>query len=351
MAVFPLFGGFAELPARARVGLGEAGGEIACLVAFEARSPRVGEAAIRCLVEAGGGEDGVATAKGVVEVDHQVGEEIDLEREAVVHGARDLGGGEAITIQWQSSIPLGDETAPGLGRRRGMTLTRASSIVWLSSMVLVLGCRAASTQEKPPAPIVPVTAEGQGTVAPEVPAKVGGDPGRVGRGTPLTPRAGHELGAFAAGCFWGVEDAFRKVPGVTATAVGYTGGHTKDPTYEAVCEHGTGHAETVLVEFDPKVVGYEKLLSVFFRIHDPTTLNRQGPDVGDQYRSAIFTFSPAQEAAAKAAMERAQGKVARPIVTQIKGAMPFYRAEDYHQQYSERTGHHGCAVPNVAQDI
>src|SRR3954453_15339897 len=108
-------------------------------------------------------------------------------------------------------------------------------------------------------------------------AHVGVSPGHVGRGTPLTAEAGHELAAFAAGCFWGVEDAFRHVPGVTATAVGYTGGHTPDPTYERVCKHDTGHAESVLVEFDPKRVSYGRLLDIFFEIHDPTTLDRQGP--------------------------------------------------------------------------
>ena len=175
-------------------------------------------------------------------------------------------------------------------------------------------------------------------------ARVGTNPGQVGRGTPLTAQAGHELAAFAAGCFWGVEDAFRRVPGVTATAVGYTGGHTANPTYASVCEHDTGHAETVLVEFDPKRVSYSRLLDIFFEIHDPTTLNSQGPDFGDQYRSAIFTHSPAQEQAARAAMLRAQKKQSGKIVTQISALQPFYRAEDHHQQYAERTGSHGCPI-------
>src|SRR6185436_6192142 len=111
---------------------------------------------------------------------------------------------------------------------------------------------------------------------------------------------------------------FRKVPGVTATAVGYSGGHTKDPTYEIVCDHESGHAETVLVEFDPARVGYDKLVEVFFRIHDPTTLNRQGPDYGDQYRSAIFTFSPAQSETARRVQANVQAKTDDPIVTQVE---------------------------------
>lgn len=212
------------------------------------------------------------------------------------------------------------------------------------SFLLVTGCVAASNPEGLPPP-TPASAHVEARAV----GKVGTDPGNAGRGTPLAPHTGHELAAFAAGCFWGVEDAFRKVPGVTATAVGYSGGRTKDPTYEQVCDHGTGHAETVLVEFDPAMVSYERLLDAFFRIHDPTTLDRQGPDVGDQYRSAIFTFSPAQEAAARAAAERTQVKLARPVVTKIGAVGPFYKAEDYHQQYAERTGHHGCPVPNLDQ--
>lgn len=172
---------------------------------------------------------------------------------------------------------------------------------------------------------------------------VGTDPGHAGAGTPLTPRAGHALAAFAAGCFWGVEDGFRKVAGVTATTVGYTGGHTENPTYESVCTHGTGHAETVLVEFDPQVVSYDKLLRVFFAIHDPTQVDQQGPDVGDQYRSEVFVFDDAQETAAKAAREAAR-KQHGSVATRISRLGKFWIAEGYHQQYAEKNGSHGCAV-------
>jgi peptide-methionine (S)-S-oxide reductase len=174
---------------------------------------------------------------------------------------------------------------------------------------------------------------------------VGTDPGHVGRGTPLSPREGNALAAFAAGCFWGVEDTFRHVPGVVATAVGYSGGRTDEPTYESVCSHTTGHAETVLVEFDPKQVSYEILVNVFFKNHDPTTKNRQGPDVGDQYRSAIFTFSPAQDTAARAAKEREQKALGKPVVTEIGPIARFWKAEEYHQQYDEKTGTHSCPLP------
>jgi peptide-methionine (S)-S-oxide reductase len=191
----------------------------------------------------------------------------------------------------------------------------------------------------------PAPAASPTTTAPR--AKVGTDPGNVGAGTPLSPQPGHALAAFAAGCFWGVEDGFRKVPGVTATAVGYTGGHTDRPNYDAVCAHDTGHAEAVLVEFDPAVVSYDKLLRIFFALHDPTTLNRQGPDVGDQYRSAIFTFSPEQAAAANTAKSAAAKGRNRPVVTEIAPIPAFWRAEGYHQQYAERTGHHGCPVGKI----
>ena len=160
-------------------------------------------------------------------------------------------------------------------------------------------------------------------------------------GTPAAdPVKKTEIATFAAGCFWGVEYAFRKVPGVLKTTVGYTGGHVKNPTYEQVCSHTTGHAEAVEVEFDPSKVSYEKLLETFWSIHDPTTVNRQGPDVGSNYRSAIFYNSPEQEKAAMALKGKLEksGKFKRPIVTEIAPAKEFYKAEDYHQQYFEKTG-------------
>jgi peptide-methionine (S)-S-oxide reductase len=198
------------------------------------------------------------------------------------------------------------------------------------------GCRGASVSIRDPDP------------KPEARAprpRVGVDPGHVGRGTPLAPRAGNELAAFAAGCFWGVEETFRQVPGVLATAVGYTGGHTEDPTYESVCTHTTGHAETVLVEFDPKVVRYATLLDVFFKNHDPTTKDRQGPDVGDQYRSAVFTLSAAQAQLAAAAREREAALLGRPVVTVVEPLGRFWKAEEYHQQYDEKTGSRSCPLP------
>ena len=146
------------------------------------------------------------------------------------------------------------------------------------------------------------------------------------------------IATFAAGCFWGIEAAFRKVEGVTDTAVGYTGGAQTDPSYEMVCSGQTGHAEAVRVEFDPAVVTYEQLLDLFWEIHDPTTLNRQGPDIGTQYRSAIYVHDAEQDAAARASKDQRQasGRVRGEIVTEIEPATEFYRAEDYHQQYFEK---------------
>ena len=151
---------------------------------------------------------------------------------------------------------------------------------------------------------------------------------------------------FAAGCFWGVEATFRQLEGVTSTRVGYSGGHLDKPTYEDVCTDGTGHAEAVEVDFDPTKISYDKLLEVFWDNHDPTQLNRQGPDWGTQYRSAIFFHSPEQETAAKAskdALEKSR-RYSKPIVTQIAPATTFYEAEDYHQQYLEKRGLATCHI-------
>lgn len=178
--------------------------------------------------------------------------------------------------------------------------------------------------------------------APKV--KLGTDPGGAGKGTPLVARPGNELGAFAGGCFWGTEDLFRQVPGVVATAVGYTGGKTTDPTYTDVCTHTTGHAEAVLVEFDPKKVTYDALLGIFFKHHDPTTMNRQGPDVGDQYRSEVFTFSDDQAKVARTALAREQAQRTKPVVTRVSPIRAFYKAEEYHQQYDEKSGTHSCPI-------
>lgn len=149
---------------------------------------------------------------------------------------------------------------------------------------------------------------------------------------------------FGAGCFWGVEETFRVMPGVLATAVGYEGGQVSEPTYEQVCSDRTGHAEVVEVEYDPNVVSYEQLLDVFWKNHDPTTLNRQGPDVGRQYRSAIFFHTPEQEAAATASRDQlnASGRLRRPVVTEIAPAQTFWRAEEYHQQYLHKRGATSC---------
>jgi peptide-methionine (S)-S-oxide reductase len=145
---------------------------------------------------------------------------------------------------------------------------------------------------------------------------------------------------FAAGCFWGVESAFRRVPGVKETAVGYMGGRTERPTYEDVCSDRTGHAETVEVDYDPAQVSYDKLLELFWASHDPTQVNRQGPDVGTQYRSAIFATTDEQAQAAQASKDQQErdGRYRRPIATQIQGAPTFWKAEDYHQQYFEKRG-------------
>lgn len=151
---------------------------------------------------------------------------------------------------------------------------------------------------------------------------------------------------FGGGCFWGVEAAFRRVHGVLSTAAGYMGGTLKNPTYKDVCTDKTGHAEVVQVEYDPSKVSYDDLLKLFWEIHDPTTLNRQGPDVGTQYRSVIFFHTPEQEAAARAYQEKLQrsGVYNRPMMTQIAPASEFYRAEEYHQQYFDKRGLTHCTI-------
>ena len=151
-----------------------------------------------------------------------------------------------------------------------------------------------------------------------------------------------EKAIVAGGCFWGVESLFQELDGVVDTAVGYTGGHTENPTYRDICAHGTGHAEAVEVVYDPDQVTYEEILIYFWRLHDPTTMNRQGPDVGDQYRSAIFYLSPEQKAAAEKVQPEAQKNWKKPIVTEIVPATLFYPAEDYHQDYFKKHGGHGC---------
>jgi methionine-S-sulfoxide reductase len=154
-----------------------------------------------------------------------------------------------------------------------------------------------------------------------------------------------EKALFAAGCFWGVQYYFDQVPGVTRTTAGYSGGHTDHPTYDAVATQATGHAEAVLVEFDPERVTYETLLKHFFRMHDPTQSGRQGPDVGDEYRSAIFFFGQEQQKQAVEVRNKKQKDIDRPIATQIEPAGKFYPAEAYHQQFTERTGLGMCHIP------
>ncbi len=151
---------------------------------------------------------------------------------------------------------------------------------------------------------------------------------------------------FAAGCFWGIEANFRALPGVASATVGYIGGHTDNPTYQDVCTDRTGHAEAVEVEYDPSKISYDALLDAFWAMHDPTTPNRQGPDVGTQYRSAIFYHDAAQEAAARASRDRLakSGKFRRPVVTEIVPAGTFYRGEEYHQRYYEKHNLHGCGI-------
>ena len=177
----------------------------------------------------------------------------------------------------------------------------------------------------------------------------GKEPGHVGHGTPLRATGKNELAAFAQGCFWGVEERLRRVPGVVATAVVYTGGQKENPSYDDVCEGTTGHAESVLVEFDPAKVSYAQLLRFFWESHDPTSGNAQGPDHGTQYRSAIFTFGPEQQKTAHASREQAQKALADKITTEIAPAGRVWVAEGYHQQWDEKHGALSCPMPHRAR--
>ena len=153
-----------------------------------------------------------------------------------------------------------------------------------------------------------------------------------------------EEAIFGAGCFWGVEATFQKITGVASTEVGYAGGHTDNPTYEEICSSSTGHAEVVALQYDPAVVSYETLLQAFWESHDPTTQDRQGPDIGTQYRSCIFTFGDEQQSLAEKSKAGAAGRFENPIVSEIKPAPRFWRAEDYHQKYFEKQGLDVCPI-------
>ena len=169
------------------------------------------------------------------------------------------------------------------------------------------------------------------------------------QGPPIGPDEvpeGSDRAAFAAGCFWGVEEFFLEIPGVVDAVSGYEGGHVDRPTYEQICSGSTGHAEAVLVTFDPTRVTFDTLLEEFWRHHDPTTLNRQGPDHGTQYRSGVFTHTEAQAEAARASLDAFQVRFQRPIVTEVTPASTFWPAEAYHQRYTQRTGRGGCHVAN-----
>jgi len=177
----------------------------------------------------------------------------------------------------------------------------------------------------------------------------GKNPGNAGHGTPLVATGKNQLAIFAQGCFWGVEERLRKVPGVIATAVGYAGGQAANPSYGEVSRGSTGHAEAVLVEFDPAKVSYAQLLHFFWETHDPSSGNAQGPDRGTQYRSAIFTFGAEQQKEAAASREEAQKGLRDPITTEIAPAGPFWIAEAYHQQWDERHGSLSCPLPHRAR--
>jgi peptide-methionine (S)-S-oxide reductase len=218
-------------------------------------------------------------------------------------------------------------------------------IYWFGAIALTIVAAGAILALLPPP-----RAGGGSAAAPAIgnPA-IGTRPGNVGRGSALVPSGENQVAIFAQGCFWGVEERFRKVPGVVATAVGYAGGRTASPTYEQVSTGATGHAEAVLIEFDPRQVSYGELLRLFWQTHDPTSGDRQGPDRGTQYRSAILTLGEEQTKAALGSRADEQKQLVAPITTEIAPAGPFWLAEDEHQQWDERHGQRSCPAPMRAQ--
>jgi peptide-methionine (S)-S-oxide reductase len=224
-----------------------------------------------------------------------------------------------------------------------MMRTTAASLA-LATLAALSACHHSQAAAIDPVP----ASSAATTLAAVAKTHIGTDPGHAGDGTPLVAGEGRALAAFAEGCFWGSENTFRHVDGVVATAVGYAGGQTAHPDYGTVSSHTTGHAETVLVEFDPKKVTYAQLLRTFWDSHDPTTMNRQGPDVGDNYRSEIFFFTPEQEAEARASLAAEQKTYDKPITTRIDSlgaAGTFWKAEGFHQQYDEKSGNESCPIP------
>ncbi|MBY0260877.1 MAG: peptide-methionine (S)-S-oxide reductase MsrA [Phycisphaerales bacterium] len=245
---------------------------------------------------------------------------------------------------------------------RGVAARSVSGILLGLALAALTACApppSGTTGSKPPetpAPSQPASEPAKPTASePGKPATPAPTTPATDKGNPMTAvpvvkdpmPAKTQTAMFGAGCFWGVEGIFRKQPGVLATEVGFAGGHVKNVTYKQVCYTDTGHAEVVRVVFDPEKVSYDRLVDLFFKLHDPTQVNRQGPDIGTQYRTVIFFYGDEQKAVAekkKAALEAAK-KFKRPIATQIVAAPEFYRAEDYHQQYLEKTGRDSCHLP------
>lgn len=237
----------------------------------------------------------------------------------------------------------------GTRRRRRWIARSGAGLLLIAAMGAITGCGNTDSAHRETAahePLQPGTMHETGDRAPD-------DKGTGARNNPVAGKTENgamqpHVAMFGAGCFWGVEETFRQTKGVVKTEVGYAGGTVENPTYKQVCSDRTGHAEVVRVEFDPNVIRYEELLDVFWNNHNPTTLNRQGPDIGSQYRSVIFYFSPAQKSAAEESKSRLErsGKWKKPIVTEIVAAAPFWRAEEYHQQYLAKRGLSHCHVPD-----